>query len=168
MKALSGIIIISLTVCITVFGQSKSFFEANYLFDIQDYELALNKYEKSKDKKKNVSIKGIIVFQIAECHRNLNDTIITELYNESLILLKKRAPSRTREQKYNTMKRIALCYYYLQNYEEAELLFERCLTIQRDDLDIVILYTGFLKTLGRKEDAERIKERFLEAIELKF
>ena len=90
MKALSGIIIILLTICLNVFGQSKSFFEANYFFEIQNYELALNKYEKSEEKKKNNSIKGIIVFQIAECHRNLNDTIIAELYNESIILLKKK------------------------------------------------------------------------------
>jgi tetratricopeptide (TPR) repeat protein len=155
----------------------KSLIGADNSFSVNNYDNAIKTYKKIYNKyRHDVPIPrqiGYISFQVAECYRLVNDTNQCGWYKKSIHDNKQAFTSCkcSKIDKFNFLKRIAYSYYYLGDFENAQLFFKKSFMFNlKESLEPQLFkyYINCLDTLGQdslieiktNEQIDRIKNYY--------
>jgi len=139
MKAITILGLILLFI-LEVNGQSKKLRIANNYFSNGEYKLAESYYKKSITKRNSLFYFDIY-FNLGECERILNDTIVEDYYWHCIYNSKRSVPySRAFEFNLKRYKKIVVSCYYIEEYEQAFLWFERIKKIEPLDSGLSKMY----------------------------
>lgn len=144
-------------------SQTKTFLKAQHYFSLAKYNQALPLYKKAIKRKKNQGC-GIIFFRVAECYRLGEDTIIKSYYTKYIDYIQKHSCCHNPlQEKINEYKRLGLSYYFLEDFEKAEINFERSIALGLNDINSLKYYYFTLVALDKKEKASKFKNSHLDA-----
>jgi len=131
--------------------QSKNYLKANFYFGIQEYTLAKPLLEKSIKQKGNKFYLGNIYFQLGECDRIANDSINRLYYLEAIDFTKRNyACGFDKQSVIKRLKLLAMCYYYLEDYEMALSWMKKYLKVRPEDCEVERLFLKLLENMDGK------------------
>jgi tetratricopeptide (TPR) repeat protein len=126
--------------------------------DVKKTEHLAKVYQKCKERtweKKDIGITDPDeLFDIATYLRQKNDTLYKVWYKNALTEYKKTGDIKNSKKKAKHLYRVGLCYFYTEQYAEAETWFKKAIAAKYYNSCDHYYYSFTLKKLGKEKEAE--------------